>query len=137
MSARKTSIILWILVLLFFLRVLGQLVVAIWAPSYLPAMEVWYSGLMPYRYLLPSQILILIVFVQIARDLSREHGYWYAPKRHVGIGLIIFGSIYFLSMIVRYFIQGFSIPVVFHWVLASYILVLGYYHVTRSVRSKI
>lgn len=132
MSARKTSTILWILLSFFFARVMGQVIVAIYAPSFLPPMESWYSGLMPYPYLLPSQIIILMFLSKIAFDLFRGHGYWYRPKKNLGMGVLIFGAVYFISMIVRYFIQGLSIPVIFHWVLATYFLTLGWYHLSNS-----
>ena len=41
---------------LFALRVLGQALVVTRAPRWLPSNEHWYSGLMPYRYLLPAQL---------------------------------------------------------------------------------
>ena len=128
MNSRKTSFILSILLFLFFLRVIGQMIVVIWSPAFLPPMEAWYSGLMPYRFLLPSQILILVLFMNIAFDLYRGHGFWFRPKKHMGIGLLIFGTLYFVGMIVRFTIQGISIPVVFHWILASYLLILGWYY---------
>lgn len=133
MTARQTGLILWALLILFFFRVVGQVVVALWAPSYLPPMESWYSGLMPYQFLLPSQIAILLLFSKIATDLYCGHGYWFRPKRQVGFGLLIFGTVYFLAMIIRFRVQGISIPVVFHWVLASYLLVLGWYYRTFQI----
>ena len=136
MSARKTSLILWALLSLFLFRVLGQVVVALWAPSFLPPMEAWYSGLMPYRFLLPSQIVILLLFSKIAFDLCRGHGYWFGPKKQIGMGLLIFGTIYFLAMIARFFLQGISIPVIFHWILAGYILILGLYYRANSLQIK-
>lgn len=132
MTARKTGLILWALLILFFFRVLGQVVAALWAPSCLPPMESWYSGLMPYQFLLPSQIAILLLFSKIASDLYCGHGYWFSPKRQVGLGLLIFGTVYFLAMIIRFWVQGISIPVVFHWVLASYLLVLGWHYRSHS-----
>ena len=51
--------LLWALLVLFILRVLGQALVAFADVRFLPPMEAWYSGLMPYEYLLPSQIAII------------------------------------------------------------------------------
>jgi len=133
MSARTTSLILWVLLLLFFVRVLGQIVAAIWSPSFLPPMDAWYSGLMPYRFLLPSQLVILLFFAKIASDLYRGQGYWFERGKQAGSGLLLFGTIYFCAMIVRFWVQGLSIPVVFHWVLASFLLVLGSYYRTHSL----
>ena len=132
MSASKTRVCLLFLLILFFLRVLGQIVVAVWAPKFLPPMQAWYSGLMPYPFLLPTQIGILVVFCKIINDLFREDGFWFHRKRRLGVGLFVFGVIYFLAMIVRFYLQGISIPVVFHWVLASFFLTLGWYHKSQS-----
>ena len=53
-----------------------------------------------------------------------------------------FGIVYFLSMVVRYALRmswypeerwfGGTIPIIFHWVLASYLIVLGCYHLRAS-----
>ena len=101
-------------------------------------MKEWYSGLMPYRYLLPCQILIIILFTKIAFDLTHGSGFWTHPKPTLGLWLKNFGIVYFLSMVVRYVLRkswypeerwfGGTIPIIFHWVLATYIIVLGYYH---------
>jgi len=40
-------------------------------------MEAWYSGLMPYEYLLPSQIALIAVMAKICIDFTRERGYFY------------------------------------------------------------
>lgn len=142
MSARQTAFLLWLLLALFLCRVVGQLVVVLYAPSFLPPMEEWYSGLMPYRYLLPSQILIIALFTKIASDLSRGRGFWTQPKPTLGLWFRSVGIVYFLSMIVRYVLRmswypeqrwfGGTIPIVFHWVLATYIIVLGSYHLRAS-----
>ena len=132
MTARRTGLILWALLILFLFRVLGQVIVALWSPSFLPPMESWYSGLMPYRFLLPSQVAILLLFAKIASDLYSGNGYWFCPKKQAGLGLLVFGTVYFIAMIIRFWVQGISIPVVFHWVLASYLLVLGWYYRSRS-----
>jgi hypothetical protein len=54
------AIILWLLTFLFFLRVLGQVLVAFFDVTFLPPMPYWYSGLLSYPVLLTSQILILM-----------------------------------------------------------------------------
>ena len=52
-----------VLLVLFLARVFGQILAATVAPSWLPPMARWYSGLMPYRYLLPTQIVFLVVMM--------------------------------------------------------------------------
>ncbi len=141
-SKKQTAVALWILLTLFVFRVAGQLVVVLYSPAFLPPMKEWYSGLMPYQYLLPSQILIIIFFTKIALDISRGTGYWATQKPKLGLWLRNFGIVYLATMVVRYIIRmslypderwfGGTIPIFFHWVLASYIIVLGTYHVRGS-----
>ena len=45
---------------LFLGRVLGQILVILTVPAWLPSPEHWYSGLLPYPVLLPAQILLLM-----------------------------------------------------------------------------
>jgi hypothetical protein len=55
----------WVLIallLLFCLRVLGQILVAFFKVSFLPPMEKWFSGLLPYPELLATQILIIVLY---------------------------------------------------------------------------
>lgn len=142
MSARRTAFLLWVLLALFLCRVVGQLVVVLYAPSFLPPMQEWYSGLIPYRYLFPSQILIIVLFAKIALDIARGTGFWAQTKPTLGRWLRNLGIVYFLSMVVRYVLRmswypeerwfGGTIPIIFHWVLATYIIVLGCYHLRGS-----
>jgi len=132
---------LWVLLALLFLfclRVLGQVLVAFFQVSFLPPMEEWFSGLIPYPELLTAQILIIALYGKICYDFFRGHGYFSSPRRRLGTGLLIFGSLYLGIMILRYAIRmglypnerwvGGCIPIFFHWVLSSFILVLGSYH---------
>jgi hypothetical protein len=64
--------VLTILTALFFLRVLGQALVAYTSVNWLPAMEHWASGLIPYPILLTIQIAMLIVMVKISKDIWRR-----------------------------------------------------------------
>jgi uncharacterized protein len=135
---KRYFLLLSALVLLFCLRVLGQVLVAFLGVKFLPPMEEWFSGLLPYRELLTSQILIIFLYGKVCFDLARGHGYFAVPRRRLGISLLKFGSLYLGVMIIRYVIRmglypherwsGGSIPIFFHWVLASFILVLGHYH---------
>ena len=62
---------LGLLALLFLVRVAGQLAVALFAPGFLPPMELWYSGLVPYPVLLPLQVLILACQARVVASLWR------------------------------------------------------------------
>jgi hypothetical protein len=126
------------LLFLFCLRVIGQILVAFFNVSFLPPMEEWFSGLLPYPELLTSQILILLLYGKMCLDFARGRGFFVNPRRRLGTSLLIFGSLYLGVMILRYIIRmslypherwaGGCIPIFFHWVLSSFILVLGSYH---------
>lgn len=147
MTARATGILLGILVVLFIGRVVGQLLVVIYAPSFLPPMEEWYSGLMPYRFLLPAQIIIVILFSRIAWNLVRGVGFWAEPRQQLGRWLRNAGVVYLAAMLLRYIFRmswypeerwfGGTIPIFFHWVLAIYIIVLGLYLLEQSKQTGI
>lgn len=120
--------VLWICVGLFLLRVLGQLEVVLIAPAWLPPMEQWYSGLLPYPLLLPAQILILMLMTGlVVRELRPLP---VIPDRE---WLRIAALVYFAVMVVRLIVQfvrgadnvidAGGIPVAFHWVLALFLLV--------------
>ena len=77
-------------------------------------MEAWYSGLMSYPLLLPSQILIIGLMIWMIRRPP--------PVRRTPI--LVFACVYALAMIVRYAIlRTHEIPVFFHLVLASFLFV--------------
>ena len=128
---------LWALLALFALRVIGQFVVAYFAVEWLPPMERWYSGLMPYRYLLPSQILILGLMLKIAIDFSRGRGFFVQPRRFFADPWLWFGWIYLAVMLARLPLQAALkpdapvIPVFFHWVLAAFVILVGLWHRKR------
>jgi hypothetical protein len=74
MNDRAYAVVLGILAFAFFLRVLGQMIVAAGQGGFLPPREQWYSGLIPYPVLLPFQVLILVVQVLISGDIWRRAG---------------------------------------------------------------
>ncbi len=138
----RYAVALWLLLGLFCLRVLGQFMVAFFAVAFLPPMEEWYSGLIPYGPLLTAQVLIIILLSYVSLSFTRGVGYFVRPNRRLGRGLVIFGALYLTAMIIRYIVRmsllpderwtGGSIPIFFHWVLATYVLVVGQYHWRRT-----
>jgi hypothetical protein len=132
---------LWFLLFLFFLRVFGQVLVVFFQPRWLPPMSQWYSGLLPYRYLLPIQTLFLIVMGWMSFDITRGNGFFSIPNPNMGNGVVWFSYVYFGSMVIRYLIRmtkhpdqrwlGGTIPIIFHCVLAVFLFVFGQYHLTR------
>jgi putative CocE/NonD family hydrolase len=143
---RRYAPALWTLLGLFVLRVAGQLLIAIGYGDFLPPWEEWFSGLVPYSRLLVSQVVIIILFSKVCVDFTRRQGFFVAARSWLGTGLLGFGSVYLVVMVLRYVIRmslypperwtGGSIPIFFHWVLASFVLVVGAYHrtATRSAR---
>jgi len=127
--------ILALLTLLFFLRVLGQALVAFPGVTWLPPMEQWFSGLLPYPILLVIQIIMLASMVKISADICRGQGFFSIARPRWSRVLIDFSAIYTSAMIARYVLTmifkpemrwfGSTIPIFFHFVLAGFILVLG------------
>lgn len=50
------------------------MLVAFFHVPFLPPLEEWYSGLIPYRWLLPSQFLIILLYGKVCRDFTRGGG---------------------------------------------------------------
>ena len=127
---------LWFYSGLFLVRVAGQLLVRAQRPAWLPPDEEW--NLTPYRFLLPVQLTILGLMAWIDVDLLRGAGFWATPKPNFGQAVLWFAYAYAATMLVRYLLRmrrrpeqrwfGGAIPIVFHWVLASYLWVLGSFH---------
>lgn len=136
-AARQLAPVLWGLLGLFILRVVGQLLVAVgWAP-FLPPMEAWQSGLLPYPWLVGAQLIAIGVYGKVCLDFTRGDGFFVTPRRRLGVGLLVVGSVYLGVMVARFIVMlahagerwmGGPIPIVFHWVLATFLLVVGAYH---------
>ena len=126
--------LLWTLLVLFALRVVGQLLVAAGLAPFLPPMDEWQSGLLPYPVLFASQTLILALLATVCVHFSRGHGYFVRPHPWLATPLWIVGWIYAVGMLVRYaLLRRDAIPVVFHIILASFLLVVADHH--RRTRS--
>jgi len=128
------ALILWICLGLFLCRVLGQIEVLLTAPLWLPPMEAWYSGLLPYTVLLPAQVLILMLMATVTFDRSFGPGITRLRRPGQRSWLRVIALAYFAIMALRlliecmkyggdFYLHG-AIPVAFHWVLALYLLVL-------------
>ena len=125
--------LLWGCVVLFGARVIGQLEVLLMAPDWLPDMDAWYSGLLPYTLLAPSQIAILMLMSVVAWNRRIRTGAFARANPRAATALRIFAGLYFVVMAVRLgvdivdhgadFWRHGAIPVAFHWVLALFIMV--------------
>jgi hypothetical protein len=121
---------LWAFTILLLGRVIGQLVVAASAPRWLPPMEQWQSGLVPYPVLVAVQIVVLALMVSIAADVSRGAGFWVEPRPRLGAAALWWSYLYFGAMVARYAIRmmrrpdqrwlGGTIPIIFHSVVAAF-----------------
>ena len=122
-------LILTVCTSLFALRVFGQAFVITRAPRWLPSNEHWYSGLLPYRFLLPAQLLFLAIMIAITLAVYRDEPFFATDGwgRAAPI-LVVISGVYFVSMALRYVLTMVlrperrwfkrTIPIWFHMVLA-------------------
>src|SRR5688500_20033305 len=96
-----TGMLLWTCVLLFAARVIGQLETALLEPPWLPDMDAWFSGLMPYPLLLPVQIGILMLMAVVAWNPRVRSGEFAAHNPRGALALRCFAFVYFVVMAVR------------------------------------
>ena len=132
---------LWLFTVLLFGRIVGQLVVARSAPRWLPPMEQWQSGLLPYPVLLMGQTVVLGLMVWISIDFSRAAGLWVEPRPRLGMAALVWSYLYFAAMAGRYVIRmarrpdqrwlGGSIPIIFHSIVAAFQWTFGNYLASR------
>jgi hypothetical protein len=131
--------LVWLFTILLTARVVGQFVVVMRAPRWLPPMEQWQSGLLPYPILLAGQIVVLTLMVWISVDFTNGAGRFVDPRRPViGLAIVWFSYLYFGAMVVRYIIRmhrrpdqrwlGGTIPIIFHSFVAVFLYVVGRYH---------
>jgi hypothetical protein len=131
---------LWLFTILLVGRVAGQIVVAWWAPRWLPPMAQWQSGLLPYPALLAGQAAVLTVMIWISLDFSKGAGYWVAPHPRLGLAAVWWSYLYAGTMIARAIVRmtrppdqrwtGGAIPIVFHLVVAAFQWTFGMYQIT-------
>lgn len=132
-SARAYAVVMDVLLVLFLGRVVGQILAATTAPSWLPPMARWYSGLMPYRYLLPTQVVFLVLMTAMTIGVARQSSPFGTISASAGAWLVWFSYVYALGMVVRSIRyaratperRGVLIPIVFHFVLAAFLFAYG------------
>ena len=135
LSATTTAAVLAFLTGLFLIRVAGQVLVALRGPAWLPPMEKW--NLVPYRLLLPIQVVFVAAMAWLAVTVANAGGEATRGDPATGRALIAFAALYAASMGVRYAVRmrrrpgerwfGGAIPIVFHLVLATFVLTYGAY----------
>ncbi len=134
-------VVLSILLALFCFRVLAQLLQRYLELPFLPPFDAWQSGAVPYNGLLVSQLLIIVFYGWLLRRIASGR---MQPSRRQGLVFLIVGLIYFSMMAARLFIglTGLSehhwfrsyLPTLFHFVLAGYLIVVGYFHLQNTAR---
>ena len=137
LTATSAAFLLWLLLGAFALRVVGQLIVVIARPSWLPPMEQWYSGIIAYPILLVIQVVLLAGMALVSLGVSAGWPPLAEPRPELGAVLVIASYVYGAAMVGRYVVRmvrrpdqrwfGGTIPIVFHIVLAAWLLVLGSY----------
>ncbi len=140
MKTKTYSFVLWILFLLFCFRVFAQLLQYLIPNSFLPPFEAWHSGTLSYSALVFFQVVIIAFFLRVCVRIST--GVLQANKV-IGKRLLILGGLYAFIMITRYILRmtmfpserwfGGSIPILFHIILASFLITLGLYHLQERV----
>src|SRR3954463_5107795 len=89
------------LLVLFLGRVVAQIPAAPAARSWLPPMGRWYSGLMPYRNLLPTQIVFLVVMTAMTIGVDRRSPPLGTLSASAGAWIVWASYVYALGMVVR------------------------------------
>ena len=125
-------------IILFLLRVIGQIVVVLRSPAWLPPMTAENWNLVPYRILLPAQLVIAVLMCFILVGVRAEYGVFGARRPSLGTILVVASAIYAHVMAARYAVRmmrrpearwfGGAIPIVFHMVLAAFLFTWGLYH---------
>jgi len=128
-----------LLLLLFSFRVIAQLLQYFFNLSFLPPFESWDSNTLPYGILIVVQLLIVFVLLKTIYKISLDK---IKPNMKIGNTLITFGALYFLIMFFRLiagltifnYVKWFSYPIpsFFHLVLASFLILFGYFHLSTS-----
>ncbi|RBP40524.1 hypothetical protein DES53_108231 [Roseimicrobium gellanilyticum] len=127
--------LLWLCTALFLARVMGQILVGVYHTPLLPEWKEWYSGLLPYPWLLLSQLLLLMFMTVVNVDTARRSGRFHVVSTTARGWLKLFAALYAGSMVVRYAYRmvtmpeerwfGGTIPIWFHFVLAAWVWLVG------------
>jgi uncharacterized protein len=134
-----TGIALFVLWSAFAFRVLAQLLQYLSPVPFLPPFAHWQSGVLPYPALLACQVVLLGLLFRVAARIARGH---VVPLKEMGRRMLILGTVYASAMVIRYVLHmlrlpddrwlGGCIPIFFHLVLASFLMVAGRYHYRRG-----
>jgi len=132
-----------ILLGLFCFRVLAQLLQRYLALPFLPPFAAWQSGAVPYETLLATQLLIVFIYAWILLRIVTNR--MQPSRRHAWLFSMV-GYTYFIIMTMRlaigftglsehYWFQSY-LPILFHFVLSSYLIVVGHFHIQATARQR-
>ena len=134
MNSKRYGIILWVFLGLFLFRVVVQLIQSKFSVQYLPPFEAWHSGVLRYHYLVMMQALIIFIYGYICAQFTLER---VVPRRATGKIFLYSGLFYGGAMVIRMFIGLFIssstwfhayLSIFFHFILASFLIVVGLFH---------
>lgn len=133
--------LLWVLSLLFAARVIAQAIQFVSQRTWLPHFAEFQGSNLPYWLLVAVQIIILFFMMHFADRVRQQSLH---PTRSASCWLIGCGWIYLAGSLLRILIglnlvdvpSWFTswISAFFHLVLASYVLLLGYYYRYLNLR---
>ena len=134
MRNRIFSLMLGALAALFILRVYVQLVQVSFPVDWMPELDDWHSGMLPYPILFVFQLCIIGCMIQLMRAVRKGT---IRPRRWKYRACFIFGGAYFVFTLFRWTAAlavlaedpslSTAMPAFFQIVLAGFMLLLGLY----------
>ncbi|NIX14556.1 MAG: hypothetical protein GWN11_01405 [Candidatus Dadabacteria bacterium] len=128
-----------ILVVLLVFRVAAQLMQYFFNLPFLPPFQFWDSGTLPYQILVAAQLAIIVILSKIVYKIGADN---IRPNIKTGYIFITLGAVYFTIMLFRLAagltllsdVKWFSYPIppIFHMILASFLILFGYFHLIKS-----
>ena len=126
---------LWALLAVFLVRIVAQPLSLVVETPLLPPFDAWYSGVVPYGWLVSSQIVMAAGLIVVVRRLATGRT---APRRSFGLAATGVGAVYGGVMVVRLLLgltllreHGWfarPLPTFVHIALATFLIVYGRYH---------
>ncbi len=131
--------LLWGLFTVFALRIVAQLAQLIFSVPWLPAFDAWHSAVLPYSVLLVAQFLIALGMAKVAIAFSRGS---IEPSMSAARIWLPLGVLYLALMTLRlslgltvlagHFWFASHLSTIFHFVLASFVLLVGLSHAEKA-----
>lgn len=139
-SNKPKSFLPYLIILLglFVFRVLAQLLQYKFNLSFLPPFQSWDSGTLPYGILIALQLTVVFV---LSKTIYKIALHKVKPNLKTVYIFVTLGTLYFAIMLFR-LIAGltllhdlkwflYPIPSFFHLILASFLILFGYFHLSN------